>query len=701
MPNSRHSSQLPRYRPSPNLRFPLPSPSPPSPLPTRPQLTRDGHVVVFHDTTLGRMCGWEQYGSVRIADLSYDQLPPLRPDPGASMYRKAKAKGRVARETKGGEPCCKGGAGMETSSGSSSCDCSSCYASSRTPGSCTAAAAAAQVAVAVEAGRGGGGGAARWRCPGSEEVVQEGSAQQDSDRGPQQHQQLGEDDRKQQQQQQGPGSGGLRPWRWWRGQGRGGRQQHRSGMGAGAAASVDQAGPAQQHRCACGEVPLAHLQVVVATGEAGEALQAHGSPTRLSGRWALPPCTAHGHLRPGTAAQLRSSASGIPGHAGASPDGLGRTMSLPALRPAPQVTQAPTPAPLAAASPSLQRTASSVPTQAHAPPAIPTPSPRPQATNTLHVSAPRPRPSPLPPTLVTCWCGPEAGPWAGYTPTTGGAERSGSSSSSNSSTRGAEASDVEAASGSLSRTSSSYSSSCAVRASCSPSTCRLSTGCEPLASAPAQTDSHNPDFECGSDSLRCSQSHSTKNSSGGDSGESGDSSSRGRSSCRAAHGGCASGGGGGGPWADHPGGRLPRGEAADNGDGGQDNAVDGSDAGPYPHYPSDPAYDRIPLLDHVFAAFPHVPVQARRGGRGARGRCAITNFIICPYGPLALRARPTWPVTVTATVTDSSGKGCHAGRSAGTAASALSLGSGLGCEVAQGQNPHGRSARHLSAQFGN
>lgn len=37
------------------------------------QLTRDGHVVVFHDSSLDRLCGVEG----RIQDFLFEDLPPL------------------------------------------------------------------------------------------------------------------------------------------------------------------------------------------------------------------------------------------------------------------------------------------------------------------------------------------------------------------------------------------------------------------------------------------------------------------------------------------------------------------------------------------------------------------------------------------------------------------------------------------------
>lgn len=44
------------------------------------QLTRDGHVVVFHDASLLRMCGVQG----RIQDFTYENLPPLLVPEGLS-----------------------------------------------------------------------------------------------------------------------------------------------------------------------------------------------------------------------------------------------------------------------------------------------------------------------------------------------------------------------------------------------------------------------------------------------------------------------------------------------------------------------------------------------------------------------------------------------------------------------------------------
>lgn len=42
------------------------------------QLTRDGVVVVCHDKQLGRLTGEPKYDGVRVADLLWSQLPPLK-----------------------------------------------------------------------------------------------------------------------------------------------------------------------------------------------------------------------------------------------------------------------------------------------------------------------------------------------------------------------------------------------------------------------------------------------------------------------------------------------------------------------------------------------------------------------------------------------------------------------------------------------
>ncbi|KAF5832079.1 PLC-like phosphodiesterase [Dunaliella salina] len=48
------------------------------------QMTRDGVVVVFHDLTLGRMCG-PAFSGVLVEDLNFADLPPLCHTPPAEM----------------------------------------------------------------------------------------------------------------------------------------------------------------------------------------------------------------------------------------------------------------------------------------------------------------------------------------------------------------------------------------------------------------------------------------------------------------------------------------------------------------------------------------------------------------------------------------------------------------------------------------
>lgn len=506
------------------------------------------------------------------------------------MYRKAKAKGRRARGGTGGDQCGEGTGGCAAgreSVGVSSISRSSCCACSGTCGISTAGTAATCVSVAVETGCSSGASGSE-RCPGPGEACSLQPAEVTPESGP-----------------QVDGCGVQQhswwPWRWWLGQGHGEGVQHQGVAGSrarpapGGQAGVELPLAVSRRRPPRGVMPLGPVQVVVATGEAEDTLQGNCSPGRLSWRCALSFGAADGQARPDATSELRSCGSGMPASAGTSACGLWAPMSLPAPRPPPHAT-APAPAPFTATGPvsSLPRAASGLPAEAPAPPHIPTPSPSPcpPATSTNHVSAPRPlpRPSPQPPTLVTCWCGPEAG----YRPT---AEwTSGGGSSRSSSSGGAEASDVEAASGSLTRASSSCSGSSVARAPHSSSACRLPADCKPPASPPAEAGSPS----CGGRSCGDAQCCSRSSSSGG-------SSCCMAGACRVVD-GC-------GPWAGLPGGGGSRAEGAGKGKGNGDkgHAADGGDAGPRPHDPAYTAYDRIPLLDHVFAAFPHVPVQASRG----------------------------------------------------------------------------------------